>query len=165
MADEIGRIVEALFAIRDELSLLRRGVNELPTPRPLVIELISERSFQNMDLLKYRVTFPVVPANTDIVRQEFDVRVNGQPQPTQELDRNATGAEFEVQQNAQVDISLIYIDDAANKSQPRTQSFTAVDTIPPEAPGDFGKIEAISEEVKSDPEPAVDPFNKIHPNA
>ena len=103
-----------------------------------------------MDLITYRANFPAVPTGTDITSQLFDVSTNGVSGGTQALTKEATSAEFEVPQNANVDLRLIYVDDAGNHSQPRLQSFVAVDTIAPDAPGEFGSIDVISERTVPD---------------
>jgi hypothetical protein len=98
-----------------------------------------------MDLLLYEATLPTVPAGTDVASQVLSVSANGTAQPDQTLDKTATTAQFEVAQGSSVDLSLVYVDDGGNRSAPRTQSFVANDTIPPEAPGEFGAVTLISE--------------------
>lgn len=104
-----------------------------------------------MDLITYRATFPALPAGTDIVSQLFDVAADGADQPTQTLGKDATSADFEVPQDANVSLRLVYVDDAGNHSQPSTQQFVAIDTIAPDAPGAFGEITAISERTEDAP--------------
>lgn len=106
-----------------------------------------------MDLLKYRAIFPTVPEGTDITQQQFTVTANGTAQEPQILDASAPSAEFEVEQGAAVTLSLVYIDDGGNKSAERATSFTAQDTIPPQAPEGFGPIELIGERVVPDQPP------------
>src|SRR3989304_3093932 len=91
------------------------------TPPAFAITPISERSGNEMDLITYRANFPAVPTGTDITSQLFDVSTNGVSGGTQALTKEATSAEFEVPQNANVDLRLIYVDDAGNHTQPRLQ--------------------------------------------
>lgn len=115
------------------------------TPPEMTVTPVSERSSPLMDFLKYRATFPALPVGSDIQSQLFDVSANGEGQPTQTLGIDAASAEFEVPQGATVEIKLTYVDDGGNLSQPRLQSFVAQDTIPPEAPGEFGAVDLIGE--------------------
>lgn len=119
-------------------------------PPPFVVALINERSSPLGDFNKYRANFPAMPAGTDVVKQVFTVHIDGATQPAQELAKDATFAEFEVPQNSSVDVSLKYVDEAGNESQPQTQSFVAIDTIAPDAPGAFGAIELLSERHEDD---------------
>lgn len=96
-------------------------------------------------MLRYEVTFPPMPTGADIVSQRFTASQNGNDE-VQTLGVDATSAQFVVPDAAEVTISLVYIDDANNESPPRTQTFTAHDTIPPDAPGDFGTVELLGEE-------------------
>lgn len=98
-----------------------------------------------MSLLTYEATLPAIPGGTDIDEQSLVVTVDGTARDPQLLGQDATTATFEVPQGSSVDLSLKYIDDAGNESAPRTQSFVAIDTIPPEAPGVFGEIRLIGE--------------------
>lgn len=119
-------------------------------PPPFVVALIHERSNPLGDFNKYRANFPAMPAGTDVTTQAFDLSIDGVAQPTQKLAKEATFAEFEVPQNSSVIVSLKYVDEAGNESQPQTQSFVAVDTIAPNAPGAFGAIELLSERHEDD---------------
>ena len=103
-----------------------------------------------MDLLTYEATLPAVPEGTDVASQVLSVVVNQTPQAEQTLDKTATIATFEVPQGSNVDLSLVYVDDGGNRSEPRMQSFVATDTIPPSAPGEFGEIKVVSERVVPD---------------
>ena len=99
-----------------------------------------------MDFLTYEATLPPVLPNTDVTNQVFTVSVDGVAVGNpQELDATALTATFEVQQGANVLVSLRYRDEAGNLSEPQEQSFVAVDTIAPDAPGPFGEIRLISE--------------------
>lgn len=98
-----------------------------------------------MDILTYEANLPAVPSGTDVASQLFDVSVDGTAQPQQTLGKDATTATFEVPQNSNVTLSLVYVDDGGNQSAPRTQEFVAKDTIAPDAPGDFGEVKLVGE--------------------
>jgi hypothetical protein len=102
------------------------------------------------DFLTYEATLPTVPAGTDVTSQRFSVVEDGVAQAEQTLAKDATTATFEVTQGASVDLSLTYVDDAGNVSAPRTQSFVAQDSLPPDAPGDFQEIKVVSERTVPD---------------
>lgn len=127
------------------------------TPFPMTVTSIAQRSTPLMDFLKYRANFPPVPADTDVVSQVFEVTANGVAQAPQTVGRDVTSAEFEVPQNADVELKLHYVDDADNHSEPVVQSFVAVDSIAPAAPGNFQGIDLIGERHEDDPAPPVDP--------
>jgi hypothetical protein len=137
---------ESIFAVAEAIRYLadRLSPGKPPQPQPFTLKLISERRLYNMDFLTYQATLPVVPAGTDIDLQSLVITVDGAA-TTQELSKEATTATFEVPQGSDVELSLLYVDDAGNASDPRTQSFVATDTIAPEAPGPFGEIKIVSE--------------------
>ena len=113
-------------------------------PNNFPVVLINERTENMISLLKYSAKLPVVPELTDVVSQKFEVVVDGVA-TVQELAVGVDVAEFEVSQNSNVDLSLSYVDDAGNVSSKVTQSFVALDTIAPDAPGAFGEITLIGE--------------------
>jgi hypothetical protein len=125
-----------------------------PQPGPLTIDHLLERTEHDMDIHRYRANFPTVPTGTDIMTQEFRVEVDGSPSTyeagSQDLDAMATSAEFEAPENSSCRLSLVYVDNAGLESPESTQTFTVQDTIPPEAPGDFGEITHLSERTESD---------------
>ena len=109
-----------------------------------------------MDLHRYRANFPPTPAGTDITTLEFRVQIDGADSTlegaVQDLGPEALSAEFEGPENALASLSLTYVDNAGNRSAPRTQTFTVLDDIAPSAPGDFGAIEHLSERTVPDHE-------------
>lgn len=104
-----------------------------------------------MDLLTYEADLPAVPEGTDVAGQVFTVSVDGTARPEVELDKAATvSSDFEVPQGSTVALSLVYVDDAGNRSAARTQEFVAQDTIAPSEPGDFGEVRLKSERTVPD---------------
>jgi hypothetical protein len=144
----INRLADAGFAIAEAIG---GSSKPLPQPGPFSIRLVSERRVNDMsDFLTYEATLPTVPAGTDVTSQRFSVVEDGVAQAEQTLAKDATTATFEVTQGASVDLSLTYVDDAGNVSAPRTQSFVAQDSLPPDAPGDFQEIKVVSERTVPD---------------
>lgn len=144
------QIAAAIYAAVNEAAKWRRLFFPLPTPQPITVQLISERTDGNMDLLLYRATFPAVPAGTDVDKQVFDVSVDGVLKSSTPYANDVTNTEFEVPQGSHVALALRYLDDAGNASAARTQEFDAQDTIAPDAPGEFGEVTLISERVVPD---------------
>jgi len=140
LEDSINNVAAAIRYFAD-----RAFPTKLPRPKPLTIKLISEERRNDMDFLTYEATLPVVPAGKDVDTQELTVSVDGTAQPLQTLDAAATVATFEVPQDSSVTLSLVYVDDGGQRSAPREQTFTALDTIAPDAPGDFGEVRLVSE--------------------
>ena len=140
LEDSINNVADAIRYFAD-----KAFPTTLPRPKPLTITLISEERRNDMDFLTYEATLPVVPAGKDVDTQELTVSVDGTAQPLQTLDAAATVATFEVPQDSSVTLSLVYVDDGGQRSAPREQTFTALDTIAPDAPGDFGEVRLVSE--------------------
>lgn len=98
-----------------------------------------------MDILTYEADLPDVPEGTDVQTKELTVTVDGTAREPQSLPLDAAVATFEVPQDSSVTLSLVYVDDGGNRSAARDQTFTAADTIAPDAPGDFGEIRLTGE--------------------
>jgi len=146
-----------------ELQRIRCLLFRLLKPKAFTIQIVSEREEDKMDVLSYIAMLPVIPEGADVAVQVFAVLVDGEPcvvpvggVPTpqsKELSVNAATADFDVPQDANVELELTYKDDAGNMSQGTLTQFVATDTIPPEAPGEFGEITLISERKEEDPAP------------
>lgn len=85
------------------------------------------------------------PKTKQPVSQHFSATVDGnEVVPVTEYDMAATeAAPFDVPEDSGVELSLYYLDANGNPSPVRTQGVmapSAPDTIPPDAPGDFGEI-------------------------
>jgi hypothetical protein len=127
----------------------------LPIPGEITITLISERRLNDVDFLLYKANWTNTAAGTDVVAQVLEQSVDGVSVSTKELAKDATDALLEeVQEGVVVDLSIRNKDNAGNLSDARTQQFTAADTIAPDAPGDFGGIELVSERHVDDAPPA-----------
>lgn len=99
-------------------------------------------------MLVYEVTLPEMPTGTDIAQQKLTTAystADGEHSEDQDLALDATIATIKVPDEMSVTLSLRYIDDAGNVSEPSTQTFMSHDTIPPHAPGAFGAITLVDE--------------------
>lgn len=111
-----------------------------------------------MDLHTYEADLPAVPAGKDVVSQIFTASVGGVEVVSQELATDVTvSPQYEVQEGATVDLSCVHKDNAGNLSPARTQQYVATDTIPPDAPGEFGEVRLVSERTVPDAPPAPAP--------
>jgi hypothetical protein len=105
-------------------------------------------------MLVYQAGFPAIET-ADVVSQELTVKV-GDAENTESYSADATVSnEFTALDNEEVTLTLVYVDDAGNRSEPRVQSFIATDTIPPAQPGELA-ITLLREENPPAPEPPVE---------
>lgn len=137
---ELKKIGADVVKIKNLLALL-----VIPIPGPLKPVLVAEKE-DNM--LVYKVEFPPNPGTpADLTLQKFSVSVSDAVVFNEDypMSVNESG-EFKVNDNDEVTLALAYADDAGNIGGSTTQTFTAVDTIAPDAPGPFGAITLIREE-------------------
>jgi hypothetical protein len=116
-------------------------------PRPGLMKLTGPTEKDGM--LVYQAQLPALPNPIgDVVKQHLTVTApNGVDILSEDYGLEVTvSGEFKCEDGAEFVLSLTYVDDAGNVSAPSKQSFTAVDTIPPDAPGAFGEIKLIREE-------------------
>ena len=112
------------------------------------------------DLLTYRVSAPA-PVDADVVARELLVVVNGLPKPVAVFPASTTDlGVVEVEQDAEVIVSLRDVDDASNYSEPAVLEFVATDTLPPAQPGSLGVV-LESERPAPTPEPEVAPSPEV----
>jgi hypothetical protein len=89
-------------------------------------------------MLVYSVS-AAAPIDNDVVERRLTVDVVGSEPTTTTFPGDATDlGEIKVEQGATVTLSLVDVDDAGNPSEPAVFEFTAVDTIAPAKPGEFG---------------------------
>ncbi len=92
------------------------------------------------DILTYRVSVgPVVDA--DVVTRELSVYVNGADVAREVRAYEPTVTELGdvlVEQGSSVELRVVDIDDAGNRSEPAVLAFVAEDTLPPAQPGSLG---------------------------
>lgn len=92
------------------------------------------------DILTYRVSVgPVVDA--DVVTRELSVYVNGADvaREVRAYEPTATDlGDVVVEQGSSVELRVVDVDDAGNRSEPAVLTFVAEDTLPPAQPGSLG---------------------------
>jgi len=89
-------------------------------------------------MLVYSVTAGP-PVDADVAARELTVAIAGIAGTPVTFAGNATDlGEVKAEQGSEVVLSLVDIDDAGNRSEAATVTFTATDTIPPARPGEFG---------------------------
>jgi hypothetical protein len=130
---------------------------------PIGLRVFQIRSNSTMaDLLTYRVSVgPVVDA--DVVTRELSVYVDGADVPREVREYAPTVTDLGdvvVAQGSSVELRVVDIDDAGNRSEPAVLTFVAEDTLPPAQPGALG-VTLVSETRVPDavvtPEPEVTP--------
>jgi hypothetical protein len=107
--------------------------------RPHAVRLMLVRKETERMALVYSVT--AAPSlDADVVARQMAVIINGEASgmPTDFPPETTSFGEIIVPQDAQVVVTLVDIDDAGNVSEPAVLEFTAIDTIPPAKPGEFG---------------------------
>ena len=136
--------------------LLDSVTNQQPgKPDGLVLEQIGRKQIM-ADLLTYAVSAAASTA-ADAVSREVSLVINGaEPVVTVFAPTDTDLGQVTVPQNAEVSISVVDIDDAGNRSEPAVLSFTALDTLPPPAPGAVSVV-LVSEDRIPDVAPAVEP--------
>jgi len=104
------------------------------------------------DILTYRVLVgPVVDA--DVVTRELSVYVDGSDvaREVRAYEPSATElGDVLVAQGSSVELRVVDIDDAGNRSEPAVLAFVAEDTLPPAQPGTLG-VTLVSETKGEEP--------------
>jgi len=89
-------------------------------------------------MLIYAVT-AAASADADVVERRLTIEIAGEPPVSKTFGGSDTNlGEIAVPQDATATLSLVDVDDAGNPSEPAVFEFTAVDTIAPAKPGEFG---------------------------
>lgn len=136
-------------AILNKVSKIQTLVFSQYKPRNFKVIFISEREENMTSYMTYKVELLPVPGNTDVVKQQLEVVVNGDAREPIVLDKDAVEATFEVVQDSTFQLNLWYVDDAGNDSEVvSTEEMVAVDTFAPAAPVGFGNIVLLSERVE-----------------
>lgn len=90
------------------------------------------------DILTYVIN-AAAPVDADVVQRELIASVNGETVSTTVWSGTAVDlGVISVPQDSQVELTLVDIDDAGNRSAPAVVTFVAADTVPPQAPGGIG---------------------------
>jgi hypothetical protein len=121
-----------------ELAGIRREIRRLTMSRrrPRLVVRFGRKEPNSMALV-YGVSAGA-PVDHDVVSRELTVAY-GDATSGKTFDGTATDfGEIVVPQDSEVTLTLVDIDDAGNRSEPAVVTFTALDTIPPAKPGEFG---------------------------
>lgn len=91
-----------------------------------------------MDLIKFVVSVPE-EATADVVKREVTVTLADGSVSSVDVVGRAAGdsAEFSGPQDSEVTVSVVNVDDAGNKSEPRVKVETLKDTFAPPEPGEI----------------------------
>lgn len=117
------------------LQSLERTLSRLITPRApqgVQVKLVGENPMAGT--LQYQITPAPLAEGTDVITRRLTALVNGETREPIDIGPGGEFPLFEVPQDAEVELSLVDIDDAGNASPATTVNFTAKDTIAPEAP-------------------------------
>lgn len=124
--------------LAEEIAGLRHAVNRLAMScrEPVVlVRLVTQEQHQ---MLIYSVSAGP-PVDEDVVSRELTVMVNGSQASQVTFGGSSTDlGEVRASQGDSVVMLLVDIDDAGNRSDAARVEFTAIDTIPPSRPGEFG---------------------------
>lgn len=130
--------------------ILRDLLRELLANRPGEIYILVER--QTMTKFDLKVLLPAT-VDGDVASREFTHTINSDTPVVTPLAKDATEFSFSAPRDAVVQMSLVDIDLAGNRSLPSTRSFTVVDTIPPHQPGELSVTVSGQHEETPPPEP------------
>lgn len=131
----------------------RKWVNhDPPQPGEIVFDAIGE---DEMGLITFDIQLPEVGA-PDVVEREFTLQVNGGEKDVRSLSGDARVVEgLAVEEGSSIELLLVDIDDAGNRSEPSGLITTVRDTFPPAKPGDMRMT--VTGEVFDTPTPAPEP--------
>ena len=130
----LGRLIAAITALTREVIRLRKVIG-LRKPGLVFVRLVREGE---SGMSKFALVLPA-PGAADVVQRELVFAVAGGTPITQNVSGSATeGEEFDGVEGDVVAGSLVDIDDAGNRSEPRTFELTLTDTIAPAQPGEVG---------------------------
>ncbi len=122
------------------IALLTPSTVVVPPPEQDVsLRVTAETQIGETSMLTFVVDTSALTDQTDVVSRELTVTTaeGVQPAATVSLGQAEVGP-YSGAQDSEVQTSLVNIDDAGNRSEPRVQTFTLRDTIAPESPADVG---------------------------
>ncbi len=115
------------------IKLLKRP----PNPGPITLRPLSEEN----DMIQFDIDLPVDAGTAEVVggKLTYSIGVGNTPTVVTTAKGQLAVSGLEGPQDAQVDASFVFVDDAGNDSAtPATLSVTLKDTFPPENPGALG---------------------------
>lgn len=133
------RLVSVLERIERKLGLIVSALTIPPRPGTISLKVTGE----NRNMIQFSVQLPALPTEpNDIAKGELTVKV-GDGEPTvHEVAKDQTEVTgLEGAQDATVELTFTYIDDAGNRSaNPAVFTTTLADTVPPADPGALGVV-------------------------
>ena len=144
---EVGQLGLQLAEINRRLLWIERGFSR---PGTLGLTVTAEEN----DMLRFEIQLPPLPSQpndidhgmlTVVITPEGGEPTTIGPRPVPAEATTVEDPEFLGPDNAAVDLSFTYVDDAGNESGASTLSVTLTDTIAPPTPGTLGLTE-VSEE-------------------
>jgi hypothetical protein len=130
--DFCGRVVAALESIAKNIYLIR-----FQNHRPGRLTLLTIG--QNNMALKFKVVLPT-ELTPDVINRELTVTINGETQVQNVAKETAEVGDFEGPDGAIVELSLVDVDDAGNRSDASVLTTSLTDTIAPAKPGDLAMV-------------------------
>lgn len=144
-------------------SRVRSLATRLICPLPISLSITGDVNA----MLKFQVHLPPTPpAPHDVVKGELSVSIAGQSLPPLDVELGATSVAHDAfvgNDNDPVELSLVYVDDAGNRSQASTLAAVLTDNIAPSAPGELA-LSVVEETFAAPPsEPATEPAPEPEP--
>ncbi|MFZ5833214.1 MAG: hypothetical protein ACOY3P_24260 [Planctomycetota bacterium] len=91
-------------------------------------------------MLRFDLSLPT-PGAIDVVTREIAVKIDDNDEDIRQLGGGeVVSAGYAGNDGAVVQARLVDVDDAGNRSEPREQTWTLVDTLPPPQPGEMGIV-------------------------
>jgi len=118
------------YAYKDVPPVVRNDGGPLKPQKPTILNI----SGGLMDKYTYKIGLPALGAD-DVVSRELHVMINGVESMYEIMDVTMTHYELVLEENSDVDIFMIDIDDAGNRSVEGDHlHFVVIDIVPPAAP-------------------------------
>jgi hypothetical protein len=131
------RIADALEALATTAGRVRFILNR---PGQITFEAVGQRKVGKMSFIQFKIVLPPV-ADADAVDRELSVQIgDGEPEVESVGIETREVYGHEGPQDSTVRLSLVNIDDAANRSEPSVLEAVLTDTVPPAQPGELAIV-------------------------
>jgi hypothetical protein len=124
-------LVRFLDGVLREFVVLLDSYRPPARPGPLRAHLLREEG----TMLIYGITVEPPSDPDEVVGRKLTVEVNGTTRETLAVAQDATELEIAFEAEDVVVLTLTDVDEAGNEASSEPLSFTAADTLPPDAPG------------------------------
>lgn len=156
----VASIVGFLLHLILRLTAESRRISWPAQPKPFGIEEIGLMN----SVVIFNVPLPEIDEPHDVVTRELSIYHNGDPVDVKTVPFDAAKVtDLRVPQDTDVELELVDLDAAGNRSEAQWYNFTAKDTVPPKKPKEFS-VEIVGEEIVSDaleePEPEPGPVEE-----